>query len=131
VHKQIAIPWSEDEARSELERILPEPVLAVADALGASPRLRVLGAEEMEQVRGFQFCRLVSDPFGIDQQREQDPGLLAEPAGIIHVAQPDRRQRGSGLLEFGLVLAQLRDMLAAEDSAVVPQKDNYGGGALP
>ncbi len=85
----------------------------------------------MEQVRGFQFRRPVSDPFGIDQQREHDAGLLAEPAGIIHVAQPDRRQRGSGLLKFELVCAQLRDMLAAEDSAVVPQKNNYGRGALP
>jgi len=29
------------------------------------------------------------------------------------------------------VLAQLRDMLAAEDSAVVPQEDNYSGIPLP
>ncbi len=74
---------------------------------------------------------MVGDPFAIDQQRKRDAGLLAKPAGIVHVAQSDRRQPGSGLLEFGFVFAQLRDMLAAEDSTVMPQKDDYGGTALP
>jgi hypothetical protein len=35
------------------------------------------------------------------------------------------------LLKLGFVLAQLRDMLAAEDSAVVTQEDNYGIIGLP
>jgi hypothetical protein len=35
------------------------------------------------------------------------------------------------LLEFVFVFAQLRDMLAAEDSTVVPQEDNDGGIGLP
>jgi hypothetical protein len=30
-----------------------------------------------------------------------------------------------------LVRAQLRDMLAAENSAVVPQEDNHGGTLFP
>jgi len=131
VHEQIAIAGSEDEAGSELERILPEPVLAMAGAPGASPRLGVLGAEEVEQVGGFQFRSSVGDSFGIDQQRERDTSLVAEQAGIVQVAQSDRRQSGSGLLEFGFALAQLRDMLTAEDSTVVPQKNNHGWILLP
>ncbi len=35
------------------------------------------------------------------------------------------------MLEFGLVLAQLRDMLAAEDSTVVPQENDYSGIGFP
>jgi len=49
----------------------------------------------------------------------------------VHVAEANGSQSRSGLREFGLVLAQLRDMLAAEDSAVVAKEDHHGGMALP
>ena len=42
----------------------------------------------------------------------------------MHVAESNRSQGSSGLLKLGLVLAQLRDMLAAEDSPVVAEEDN-------
>ena len=85
----------------------------------------------MKQVPRFQFRSLVGGPLGIDQQGERDTAFLAKQAGIIQVAQSNRRQPGSGLLKLRFVLAQLRDMLAAEDSAVVPQEDNYGCIPLP
>jgi len=131
VDVQIAIAGSEDEACSELERIFPVPVLAVSAALGASPRFRVLLAQEMKQVRGFQFRGAVSGAFGIDQEREGDAGFLAKQARVVHVAEADCRQRGSGLFELAFLFAQLRDMLAAEDSTVVPQKNYHGGILLP
>jgi hypothetical protein len=129
--EQIAIPRCEDEACAQLEGILPEAVLAVAGSLGTMPRFGVLAAEEMEHVPRTQSRSFVSGPFGIDQQRERDAGLLAKQAGIVQVAQSDGSQRGSGLLELVFVFAQLRDMLAAEDSAIVSQEDKYGGLSLP
>ena len=131
VDEEIAIPGSEDEAGAELERILPQAVLAMAGSPGTGPCFGVIPAEDVEQVPGFQFRGFVSGPLGIDQQRERDAGLLAKQAGVVHVAQADGSQRGSGLFELVLVFAQLRDMLAAEDSAVVAQEDNHGGIPLP
>jgi hypothetical protein len=46
---------------------------------------------------------------------------------IVLVAQPDGGQAGSFLAKLRFVLAQLRDVLAAEDSAIVPQKDHDRG----
>jgi len=131
VDEQIAIAGSEDEAGPELERIFSEAVLAVACRLGTRSCFGIVAAQQMKQVPRFQFRNSIGGPLGIDQQRERDTGFLAKQAGIIQVAQSNRRQPGSGLLKLVFVLAQLRDMLAAEDSAVVPQEDDYGGIRLP
>jgi hypothetical protein len=131
VDEQIAIAGSEDEAGPELEGVFPEAVLAVARRPGTRSRFSIVAAEEMKEVPRFQFRNSVGGPLGIDQQRERDTGFLAKQTGIIQVAQSNRRQPGSGLLKLVFVLAQLRDMLAAEDSSVVPQEDNYGGTPLP
>jgi hypothetical protein len=114
-----------------LKRILPHLVLAVSGAFGTRARLGVVAAQEVQQVCRFQFRGAVRNAIGIDQQRESDARLLAKGAGVVHVAEADGRKRGSGLLEFLLVRAQLRDMLAAEDSTVVTQKDNDGRILLP
>lgn len=106
-------------------------MLAVAAALGVGPGFRVFFTQEMEQVRGFQFGGAIGSSFGIDQEREGDAGLLAKQARVVHIAEADCGQRGSGLLEFALVFAQLRDVLAAEDSTIVAQKNYHGGMLLP
>jgi len=131
VDEQIAIAGSEDEAGAEFEGIFSEAVLAVTRRPGTGSCFAIVAAEQMKQVPRFQFRSLVGGALGIDQQRERDTGFFAKQAGIVQVAQSNRRQPGSGLLKFGFVLAQLRDMLAAEDSAVVPQEDDYGGIRLP
>jgi hypothetical protein len=131
VDEQIAIARSEDEAGSELEGIFPEALLAVARRPGPRSCFGIVAAEEMKQVPRFQLRSSVGGPLGIDQQRERNAGFLAKQAGIVQIAQSNRRQPGSGLLNLVFVLAQLRDMLAAKDSAVVPQEDNYGGIPLP
>ena len=73
----------------------------------------------------------IGSSFGIDQEREGDAGLLAKQARVVHIAEADCGQRGSGLLELALVFAQLRDVLAAEDSTIVAQKNYHGGMLLP
>jgi hypothetical protein len=44
--------------------------------------------------------------------------------GVRPIAQPNGRQRRTTLAECILFRAQLRDMLAAKDSAVVTQENN-------
>jgi hypothetical protein len=61
----------------------------------------------------------------INQQGEGDAGLFAKLARIVTVTQPDCRQSGALLAKF--LLAQLRDMLSAEDSAVVAKEDDHRG----
>jgi hypothetical protein len=131
MNKQILVPRTEDKAAAELEGIFPEPMLPVSGAFGARPGFRVVTAKEMEQVSGFQFRGSEGNPFLVNQQRKRDVGFLAKQARIVPVAQPDRCQAGPQLLEFAFACAQLRDVLAAKDSAVVPQKDHNGGTLLP
>ena len=124
--EQVAIARSEDETRPQLKRIPAQVVLVMARSFGPGSRLGVVAPQEMQQVSRFQFRGAVRGAIGIDEQRKSNAGLLAEGASIVHIAEADGGQRGSGLLELLLVLAQLRDMLTAENSAVVPQKDDDG-----
>ncbi len=57
--------------------------------------------------------------------------MLAEVAGVTWVAQA----HGDDLCAFGadglLVFAQLRDVLTAEDSTIMAQKDDHGRAVSP
>lgn len=50
---------------------------------------------------------------------------------VSEIAQTDRGQLSSFIMETGLVFAQLRDVLATENSAVVPQEHQNRGSSLP
>jgi hypothetical protein len=105
--------------------------LAVPSRLSSSPRLDIIAAQEVERVCRFQSCGPIGAAFSIHQQRKLYPSFLSESAGIIHVTEADGSQGGPCALELVLVLAQLRDVLTAEDSAVMPQEDNHRGMVLP
>jgi len=60
--------------------------------------------------------------FFINKQRKCNAGLIPEELGIVPIAQADGRDADSSAVEFWLAFTQLRDMFAAEDSSVVPQK---------
>src|SRR5260370_41328795 len=94
-------------------------------------RCGVVAAKQMQQVRGFQFCGSISQPLLVDQQRKRDPGFLAEKPRVLAVPQSDGGQPGSLFLECFLVLAQLRDVFTAENSAVVPQENEHRRTARP
>src|SRR5262249_12401742 len=63
--------------------------------------------------------------------RKRNSGLVAEETRITAVAESDGRKRRPGRLECRLMLAQLRDVLAAEDSSVVAKKDGHRRTARP
>jgi hypothetical protein len=61
-------------------------------------------------------------PLLVDQQRERDSGLFAEHPGVVRATRANGGEACSLLHEFQLVFAQLRDVLAAKNSAVMTQK---------
>ena len=127
----VDIAGAEDEAAAKLERIFAQTVLARADQFGAFARLHVVSAQEVQQVGFFQLKFLIGHALIVNQQRKGDVAFLAEQAGVIDVAQADGGQACATLLKFLKVLAQLRDMLRAEDSTIVPEKDDHRGRVRP
>ena len=69
--------------------------------------------------------------FFVDKQRKRDSGLFPEELGVVRIAQSNCRDAGSSVPEFCLVFAQLRDVLAAKDSAIMPKEDDHGDTVLP
>ena len=106
-------------------------MLMMAGGAGAIAGLEIVWAGEVKQVSGSQAGDDVGLAMFVDQQGKDDAGFLAEKAGIVAVAEADGGE-GSAFVEEGLlVIAQLRDVFVAEDSAIVAKKNNDGGIALP
>jgi hypothetical protein len=57
--------------------------------------------------------------------------FLHERSGITDVAGADRNDLGAGHSDFVVVIAQLRDMLAAVQSAEVPEEHEHGRRLVP
>ena len=91
----------------------------------------VVATEQVQQVGSLQFSRFISLALFINQERELDARLLAKLACVGGIAHADNCQPRSFRPEFLFVLAQLRDMLAAEDSTVVAQEDHDRGPVRP
>lgn len=122
---KVAIAGREYEAPPQLKRIVAQLVLAMATRAGALAGCHIIATKYVEQVPDSQSGGTISNTLFIDEQRKRDAGFLPEEAGVVLVPQPDCRNARSFAVEFRLVLAQLRDVLAAEDSAIVPQKDHH------
>ena len=127
----VNIAGTEDESAAELEGIAAEFVLAVAGGAGALAALEIVTSKEMEQVGGFEIGDFVGLAVLVDEQGEVDASVLLEDAGVVGVAEADGGERGVFFAEGLLVLAQLRDVLAAKDSAVVAKEDEDGGIRFP
>ena len=131
VNKAIDIPRSEHKAASELKRVFPQAMLAMSSGLGAFAVGRIVLAQNVKQGSFAERNRAVGLAFIIDQQRKGDLRVLAEVLGIRDVAEPYRHQTGAFLTKILFMFAQLRDVLAAENSAVVAKKNNHCRGLRP
>ena len=76
--EDVAVPRTEDETPSELEGILPEPMLLVPGGPGSGTRLGVVAPQHMEQIRRFQFGGPIGDALFIDKEREIDARFFAK-----------------------------------------------------
>ena len=81
----------------------------------------------MKQVDDGEVGDSVGPALFVDQQREGDTGFFAEDAGIIAIAEADGGERSASIEKSLLVFAQLRDLFAAKDSAIVAKKDDHCG----
>jgi hypothetical protein len=61
----------------------------------------------------------------VNQEWERDPTLRPESLSIVQITKPDGRQSSTFGPECRFVITQLRDVLAAEDSAVVAKERNH------
>jgi hypothetical protein len=131
VGEAIDISGGEDEAAAELKGVPAKFVLLMAGRAGALAALEIVAAKKMKQIRGTQISDSVRLAFFIHEQGKRDAGFFAEKAGVVAVAEADSGERGTFIQEGLLVFAQLRDVLAAKDSAIVAKKHEDGGLALP
>jgi membrane protein involved in D-alanine export len=131
VDEAVDVTGREHEAAAELHRILAELVLAMPAPLRAPARDAVVLAEQVEERRAPEPRGAVRPSLLVDEKREVDAGLVAEGARVHAVTEPDRDETRPGPPEILLELAQLRDVLAAEDSAVVAEEDDDGRPGLP
>jgi hypothetical protein len=131
VRVTVHVAGSEDEAPPELEGIWPLPVLAVPGGARTQPGDDVVWAERVDQGRRPELSGPVRLALRVDEEREADPGLPPERASVHEVSEPDRGQMRPTRQELRLLVAQLRDVLAAEDSAVVAEEHEGRGRVGP
>jgi hypothetical protein len=131
VNVKVNVAGREDEASSQLEGVFPQLVLPVARSLCAGPRHAVIVPQEVQQRTDSKVDGAIRNSIRIDQEREVDARVFPEQASVLHVAQSNRSNPGALELESFFSFAQLRDMLAAEYSTVVPEKRDYAGCASP
>ncbi len=67
----------------------------------------------------------ICPPLGVDQKWECDFSLLAKDLSVVCVAQADGSQLRAFIPKGLFVIAQLRDVLAAEDSSVVTKEGDH------
>jgi len=131
VGEAVDIAGAEDEGAAELEGIAAEFVLVVTCGVGALAAFEIVAAEEMEDVGRSEVGDFVGQAIFVDEEGEVDAGFLLKDAGVVGIAEADGGEGGAFFAEGLLVLAQLRDVLAAEDSAIVAKEDEDGGIVFP
>jgi hypothetical protein len=127
----VEVAGAEDESTAQLEGIASEFMLAVAGSAGALAALEIVAAEEVENVGGFQVGEFVGLALLVDEEGEVDFGFFLEEAGVAGVAEANSGETCVFGAEGLLVFAQLRDVFAAEDSAVMAKKDEDGRICFP
>ena len=131
VRKTVDVTGSEYETTAQLERILAQFVLVMSGVAGAFAGFFIVAAQKMEKVCGFQFHSVVGLTKFVNEKGKRDAGFLAKFSRIHRVTEADGGQGRSLLTNGGFVFAQLRDVLAAKDSAVVTQEDHDGRLSVP
>ena len=119
MHKAVDVPRPENKTRAELKRIFAEFMLVMPGRIGAFPRNCILASQQVKQGSFLEFGRAIGFPLRVNEQRKRDACLFAENPRIAHITKPDRGEIRAARLDFLLVLAQLRDVLAAKHSAVM------------
>jgi len=127
----VDVAGSKDEAASQLQGILAELVLTMPSGKRAGSRLAVLGTKDGKNRAHAEIHGAVGHPIGVDQQGECNSGVFTKDTRIFHVTEAYGSDPGAFELKSFFAFAQLRDVLPAEYSAIVPQKGHYARHAGP
>jgi len=131
VGETVNVAGAEDEGAAELEGVAAEFVLVVAGGTGAFAALEIVATEEVEEVGFAEVGELVGLAVGVDEEGEVDAGFLLKEKSVAGVAKTDGGEGRVLGAECWLVFAQLRDVFAAEDSAVVAEECEDDGVRFP
>jgi hypothetical protein len=131
VGEAVDVAGAEDEGATQLEGVAAEFVLAVAGGLCTFAAFEIVAAKEMENVSGLEVGEFVCPAVLVNEKGEVDAGFLLKYAAVVSIAEADGGKRGVFSAEGLLVLAQLRDVLAAEDSAVMAEENEDSGIRFP
>ena len=125
----VNVAGAKDEAAAELEGVLERvwPRLPEAGRPRPLPGCDVVAPKNMKQGSTAEAGGTIRLQLLVDQEREGDAGFRAEETGIVPVPKPDGREARSLFPECLLMIAQLRDVLAAVDSTVVAEEDKDRG----
>lgn len=129
--KAVNVPWAEDKAAAKLKGIPAQLVLAMSGGFGALPGGGIIAAKKVQHRCLLEVRRAIGLAALINQQGKGNPGFFAKLARIVIVTQPNGSEACTLFAKFLLVFTQLRDVLAAEDSAVMAKEDDYRGLAGP
>jgi hypothetical protein len=127
MREKILVTRREHKTSAQLKWILAELLLTCPSRFCTLSRRVVVGSKQVQQIRRAQTRHLIGAPIFVNQQGESDARFLAKHAGVVAIAQADRGKRRALRMEFAFVCAQLRDVLAAENSTVMAQEDNDSG----
>jgi hypothetical protein len=131
VGEAVDVAGFEDESSAQLEGIAAEFVLMMAGGAGPLAALEIVAAEKVEEVGFAEVGEFVGLPVLVDEKREVDFGFFLEKACVAGIAETDSGKGGVFFAEGWPMLAQLRDVFAAEDSTVVAEKDNDSRSGFP
>jgi hypothetical protein len=131
VDEKIFVPGRKYKAAAELQWIFSQTMLLVSCGLCPFAGRQIVFTQQVKEGGLAQPNSFVGLAFVIDEKRELDAGFLAEEFGIAGIAQSNCGKTRASFFELGFKFAQLRDVLAAKDSTVVPKKDHYGRPRLP
>lgn len=121
----VHIPRTEDKTAAELKRVWSELMVRMPGGFGAGARLGIVASQQVKQVSAFQLHGRIRLALLVNKQGKGDARFFAESACIDAIAQPHGGQVGASVPENRFVRAQLRDLLAAEDSAVMTQENHH------
>ena len=130
VRERRAAIGMENEDASQLQCVALDADLAKAGATGAqsiAPRRRAQQAREV----AAQLGRRVSASLRVHQQGKREFLFVAEGGGLARIAVPDHHELGPARVNLRQDVAQLRDLLAAEDSAEVTDENQNDGSLAP
>ncbi len=127
----VDVAGSENEASAQLHGVFSQLVLAISSGLGAFSGLEVGSPKKMQKRRFFELERAIGFSLFVHQQWKGYSCLFTKGSRILKAAQAHGGQVNAFFPESRLVFAQLRDMLAAEDSTIVAEKHHRRGTLRP